>query len=214
MAQSANMIDEPTMDDILASIREIIEENTAFQVPEHFTGTAPLTDVAKVANTSFKSQQTVAQAPKKGVLNPKPNTADQDALVNRLRAQVDVSVKEILSVDEAMNALARRIGLSLENDEAKKQVTAPVPHVQVTPPPPKQENPPNAVREEPVKTDRKVISSTVQTVIAEEKIFEQAEDLVDEILRPILRKWLEKNLQPMVERILREEVTKSLKSMR
>lgn len=227
MAQSANALNEPSMDDILASIREIIEENTASQLlDEENGGVEPITDVTKVANVSFESQQTIAPTPEKGILvsqvtneiEPEIQGAiDNDVTDGGLKAQIDESLKERLSVDEAMNALARRIGLSVENEDGngRKPAGAAAQATQQSAGAQKQqqEDANTGMREEQTKADKQIISA-VQNVVADEKFFEHAENVVDEVLRPVLRRWLEKNFQPLVERILREEVTKSLKTMR
>lgn len=92
MAYSSNAMREPTMDEILTSIREIIEENTA----QSDGATAPQD------KTSFES------------------------VLEGLGAQ-EGQKQAPLTVDEAMKALARRIGLSAsakaQNDESFNKPT-------------------------------------------------------------------------------------------
>ena len=83
MAQSSNAAKEPTTDEILASIREIIEENTGHVTPR----------VTAKNQSEIRSGAHNDSAPATAQIRPEANT-------------------DSLNVDDAMKALAARIGLS------------------------------------------------------------------------------------------------------
>lgn len=83
MAQSSNAAKEPTTDEILASIREIIEENTG-----HVTARAAAKNQSEIRSAAHNASGSATAQ-----MTPEANT-------------------DSLNVDDAMKALAARIGLS------------------------------------------------------------------------------------------------------
>jgi len=107
MAQSSNALREPTMDEILNSIREIIEENTAQanQMPAEQTNL-----VRQVA-----AQPVVSQPANRQSLNyTEANSQFAQQPTPQFAQQPNFPQQKPVTVDEAMQALAKRIGLTTD----------------------------------------------------------------------------------------------------
>ncbi|EJF75768.1 DUF2497 domain-containing protein [Bartonella alsatica] len=184
MVQSSSVLREPSMDEILTSIREIIEENSV--QPDHFL------NGGVAVNAS----------------------ADHSA------AASEGAYDTTLSVDDAMKALADRIGLSSEKQDfsltQKENIEA--------------ENNAVGVDMQKVKLSFEEQSSVHKTkeysdkahfsqsenievghVELSEYCISSAEKIAKDVLRPAVAEWLQGKLPVLLEKILREEIVKAIK---
>jgi cell pole-organizing protein PopZ len=189
---------EPSMEEILASIRRIIADD----------------DAAKPAEPAGKSAPPVAAVPP-----PAPAIAEQDKADTMLAiAPEPAPGADVLDLTESMTAPPAEPAPapSFRTIEAGPDVV----FTDRAPEPP--EAPP-ARMEEPrhqyvqaAEPDRALVSrataaavdsafnSLAQTVLGNNA--RTLEDLVKEMLRPMLKSWLDDNLPNLVERIVRDEI--------
>ncbi|VEJ45558.1 DUF2497 domain-containing protein [Bartonella vinsonii] len=185
MVQSSSVLREPSMDEILTSIREIIEENAV--QPDHFLNEG-------------------------GAMN---TSAD------RLEETSKGGYEATLSVDDAMKALADRIGLSSENQDSssiqeKENIEAENSTVGVN----MQKVKLSSEEQHPVhKTKEYNDESRVSQarnrattrVELSEYCLSSAEKIAKDVLRPAIAEWLQCKLPVLLENILREEIVKAIK---
>jgi cell pole-organizing protein PopZ len=219
MSQTAK-VQEPSMEEILASIRRIIADD----------------DASKTA----KPPELAAAAPNR----PAPSAAvgnsqdDIDAMLANLDPPPAAPGSDVLDLTEAMAAPAEDAGpaptfrtIDAASDviftdrapepppeaavriiEEPRRPAPPVP----PPAPPRPAAAPPPIAAPPPEPDRALISaSTVAAVVsafntlANTVIGQNArtlEDLVKEMLRPLLKSWLDDNLPGVVDRIVRAEI--------
>ena len=195
---------EPSMEEILASIRRIIADD----------------DAAKPAEPAGKSAPPLAAVP------PAPAAAEQDKADTMLaKAPEPAPGADVLDLTEAMTAppaepapapAFRTIEAGPDvvfTDRAPEPPEAPAARMEQAP----------ARMEEPrrqyvqaAEPDRALVSrataaavdsafnSLAQTVLGNNA--RTLEDLVKEMLRPMLKSWLDDNLPNLVERIVRDEI--------
>ncbi|WP_208442041.1 DUF2497 domain-containing protein [Bartonella raoultii] len=189
MVQSSSVLREPSMDEILTSIREIIEENAV--QPEHF-----LND-GVVANAS----------------------ADRAAVVPE--SVYDTT----LSVDDAMKALADRIGLSSEKQDfsltqEKENIEAENNMVNSTVGVDMQKvrlssGEQRSVHKAKEYSDEAYVSQSENMAVGHGELSEyclsSAEKIAKDVLRPAIAEWLQSKLPVLLENILREEIVKAIK---
>ncbi|UXM94177.1 DUF2497 domain-containing protein [Bartonella sp. HY329] len=119
MAQSPNAMQEPSMDELLASIREIIEENTGPSPNRNLNRQETTAPAVSVQRDNTSDNQTRAN---QNHLSPDPmaRMSVGDERSSRLNVQqygdVSPSNAEAPPVQDAMNALAARIGLRHSED--------------------------------------------------------------------------------------------------
>ena len=194
---------EPSMEEILASIRRIIADD----------------DAAKPAEPAGKSAPPVAAV-------PPPAIAEQDKADSmRAIAPEPAPGADVLDLTESMTAPPAEPAPApaFRTIEAGPDVV----FTDRAPEPP--EVPPTRMEEEPVRMeeprrqyaqaaepDRALVSrataaavdsafnSLAQTVLGNNA--RTLEDLVKEMLRPMLKSWLDDNLPNLVERIVRDEI--------
>lgn len=218
MTQTAK-VQEPSMEEILASIRRIIADDDASKTAKPAETVAP--------PVSRPSSLPPAPPPA-AVANSQD---DIDAMLAKFESAAPSSPPEVLDLTEAMAApddtapapTFRTIDASSdvvfterpENPEPGLRIIEeprrPVPPPPAPPPKPAAPPPPAAVEPE-----RSLIAaSTVAAVdsafntLAHTVIGQNArtlEDLVKEMLRPLLKSWLDDNLPGLVERIVRAEI--------
>jgi len=126
MAQNPNAVREPSMDELLASIREIIEESAGTSASPH-VGEKGVGDGAQFVNGQIGNGQAVHDAKPNGVIpdvNAKPPTSPQAPKLRGNTMSFDsedsFSIKqEDVPVQAAMDALAERIGLRRQEEVTK-----------------------------------------------------------------------------------------------
>ncbi|EJF82981.1 DUF2497 domain-containing protein [Bartonella rattimassiliensis] len=184
MVQSSSVLREPSMDEILTSIREIIEEN-AVQSDHFFNENVAI-------NTS----------------EDRSEVASGDAY------------DTTLSVDDAMKALADRIGLSSENKgekiiqekestEAENNTVMDVQKMKLS-----SEERNSVYKAKEYEDDIRKLQSEgggAGRVELSAYCISSAEKIAKDVLRPAIAEWLQSKLPILLEDILREEIVKAIK---
>jgi uncharacterized protein len=217
MTQAAKA-QEPSMEEILASIRRIIADDDATK-PAKAAEAAPAPK-PQPAVTAAATRSTPAPAPAKttaGAPAPKPAPVPASAPAN---SQDDIDAM----LAELDDAPADEKSSASDVFDLTEAMAAPSP-----PPPPPQKPAPGfrtidgasdvvftTKPEPPPFIDRGLISN--ETIAAVDSAFNTLahtiigqnartlEDLVKEMLRPMLKSWLDDNLPSLVERIVRAEI--------
>jgi len=180
---------EPTMEEILASIRRIIADD----------------DAAKPAAAPAKPEP-AAPAPA-----AKNSQDDIDAMLAGFDAAADDEPQEaagadVLELTESMTAKP-----AFNTIEGPPDVVFSEPEPEKPPPPPLREAPPlPPIEDRPLLSPRTsaavdmAFNSLAHTVLVQNS--RTLEDLVKEMLKPMLKAWLDDNLPNMVERLVRAEI--------
>jgi uncharacterized protein len=203
MSQSAK-VQEPSMEEILASIRRIIADDDASKT---------------------------AKAPGLPPAPPLPAVANSQDAIDAMMAKVDPPpAGDVLDLTEAMAAPApdqepaptfRTIDAASDVIFTERAPDAPAEPVvriieEARRPPPAPPRAPAPTPAPPPALDRGLISNS--TVAAVDNAFNSLantvlgnnartlEDLVKEMLRPMLKSWLDDNLPSVVDRIVRAEI--------
>jgi len=184
---------EPTMEEILASIRRIISEDDQPQAAEPAAEAAPEPDRPA-----------------------EPNTADDEVL-------------DLTDRVEQPAAAAESIG-DLDVFPREDAAPAPAPEPEYSPPPPAAYEPPApAPAPEPASAragasddDGLVSRSSAESAAASFASLSQSlmmpkegrslEDIVREMMKPMLKEWLDQNLPAIVQRTVQEEVERIARS--
>lgn len=207
---------EPSIEEILASIREIISDDDAKPAPAEETS-APVAMEPTPEKEMTMSQVAMEPAP---TAIEEPIAIDDDIL--DLAAFADAPVPSKVPSPERKDPLA---GIDLDKPkEMTVAFTEPEPVVVPTPAP------------EPVREplpEPKPMSSTPDTTILTDHAKNASidslsrlahniaisrsgngatlEDIVREMLKPMLRDWLDRNLPPMIERMVERELERLVK---
>lgn len=211
---------EPSMEEILASIRRIIADEpdgkeAAAPKPSSAKAAAPKPEVETMAKPALEDEHISEEDLDKLFAQsnddePEMDVDDADDVDDE---EPDVlELADVATVDE-MDALELVEGL--KDDEAEVAFAESVPEPPRRVEPAKTESPrdrsiPEASPEEPLVSAS--ASATVQsafgqlshTVLAANA--RTLDDLVKEMLRPMLRAWLDENLPVIVERLVRAEI--------
>jgi cell pole-organizing protein PopZ len=191
MAKTTQM-QEQTMEEILASIRRIISDDEARGTPARPSPPRPVSNVSHLfAEPSPLPSATVVELP----IEPAP-AADADLPEDEDYAEADEppAAAEV-AIDEAAFAAA------LEPEEPTPQRAELAPEPRRDPPPP---------ASQPLLSPRAdaAVSSAFGNLA--DTFFSAhgrtVESLVEDMLRPMLKTWLDHNLPPLVERLVREEI--------
>jgi uncharacterized protein len=242
MTQAAKT-QEPSMEEILASIRRIIADDdgtapaakTEVKAPE--PAPAPPPAPAKVpppaAKTEVKAPPPVAKAPP---APPKPAPApppappaaaikqdDIDAMLAGLdepepaKAPPEPAEPDVLELTEAMQAPAARPAPAFRTIDGRQDVVfGDMPDPEPPPRAIERPRPAPAFAPAPAMLNDQIISSATAAAVdsafnalAQTVLVQNAktlEDLVKEMLRPMLQHWLDNNLPTLVERLVRAEI--------
>jgi cell pole-organizing protein PopZ len=225
MSQTAK-VQEPSMEEILASIRRIIADDDANKpaTPPAAAGPAPRASglppappPAAVANSQDDIDAMLANLdtatpaqPESDVLDltesmaaPAPAADNDPAVTFRT---IDAA-SDVIFTDRASDPPEPAVRIIEEPRRPAAHSPAPAPRPAPRPAPPRASNP---------MPDRPLISSS--TVAAVDSAFNSLahtvigqnartlEDLVKEMLRPLLKSWLDDNLPGVVDRIVRAEI--------
>lgn len=224
MAQSSNALREPTTDEILTSIREIIEENTGR------ANWRPAEQNANVNNDSFAvSKPSISNSSATQQSMPQSSTFDEPL------------AQPVLTVDDAMQALAARIGLKEEIDSKNSDIKNSFTEVAKQDVGMKQESEaydifghiseadhfaevhpiyPNQNDDVSARLNLKTSMATSSAIRSENakltdgismdsEFYSNVNAMAEAAVRPIVLKWLENHWPSLVEKILREEITKA-----
>jgi uncharacterized protein len=223
MTQTAK-VQEPSMEEILASIRRIIADDDASKVtkppepaskaaPPRATGLPPAPPPAAVANSQddidamLANLNTPAAAPGSDVLDlteamAAPAPAAEAAPAPTFRT-IDAASDVIFTdrAPEPPSESALRILEEPRRPPAPTAAPAPRPMPAAAPPP----APDRAlISASTVAAVDSAFNTLAQTVIGQNA--RTLEDLVKEMLRPLLKSWLDDNLPGVVDRIVRAEI--------
>jgi uncharacterized protein len=220
MSQTAKA-QEPSMEEILASIRRIIADDDAAKTPAKAAEPPKPAPAPAPARPAAPAARPAAAAPPPRPAPPPPpppaisGQDDIDSMFampepkqNGAAAPID-----ILDLTEAMEAPA-------EPAPALRRIDA-MPDVVEAPPPPEPEEPATVEEarrqfQQHTGADRNLLSpsttaavdsafnSLANTVLVQNS--RTLDDLVREMLRPMLKAWLDDNLPNMVERMVRAEI--------
>jgi uncharacterized protein len=192
---------EPSMEEILASIRKIISDDDAKPAPA-------------VAPASPRAAEPVVES------SPEPKGQDD---IDALLAGFDMSEHEgsepqILELTEDMAASQGGFEASdLDFVEAPPRPAEPAPpEIMPAMMPEKSSPPPRPAPSSPASFEERLISAATDSAISSafgsltHTILSQnartLDDLVQEMLRPMLKSWLDDNLPALVERLVRAEI--------
>jgi cell pole-organizing protein PopZ len=174
---------EPSMEEILASIRRIIADDQ---------------EGAKAATPSATLQQPARAAPPPPPPPPPPAKVEDD----------------VLDLGEVATPVPRPPSLDLDHDDVGYREEIDFDSLAVEEPPAPPRAPEPGLQAEPPR-ERLISSATDTTVtssfnmLAHTVLTQNArtlEDLVKDMLRPMLKSWLDDNLPGLVERLVRAEI--------
>ncbi len=217
MTQAAKA-QEPSMEEILASIRRIIADDDGVKPPAKSEAKAP--------EVTAPEPPPVAKAPPPPPPKPAPAPAagpnkqdDIDAMMAGLMdeapeppppsPQPEPEPADVLELTEAMQAPASPAFRKIDGTQDVVFDEEP------EPPPPRAAEPPRAAPMPPMPEHPIMSSATAAAVdsafnaLAHTVLVQNAktlEDLVKEMLRPMLQHWLDNNLPTLVERLVRQEI--------
>jgi cell pole-organizing protein PopZ len=176
---------EPTMEEILASIRRIIADD----------------DSAKPAPPAAKA------APAPAASNDQDDIDAMLAGLDAVEAEAPAEAPpapDVLELTESMQARSS----AFDTIEGPPDVVFSEPEPERRPPP--REEPPEPFPDRPLLSPRTTaavdmaFNSLAHTVLVQNS--RTLEDLVREMLKPMLKAWLDDNLPNMVERLVRAEI--------
>jgi uncharacterized protein len=203
MAQAAKN-QEPSMEEILASIRRIIAEDPEKPVPSEAkpAGSAPETDTsAPVGEANAENSQSVPAAPQPAQDSRLPPAGAIGGAPRALRSSAILDLTESFSDPAARSSSSDAVESTdaTFGDASGQEPVAGLPQS-------------GAVAAE----ERGLMSQTTSAAVdsafnalAQTVLVQNArtlEDLVREMLRPMLKVWLDDNLPGLVERLVRAEI--------
>jgi uncharacterized protein len=210
---------EPSMEEILASIRRIIADDDASKPAKPAEPAAPKAPpVAAVPGRPAPPPRAPAPPPRPAPPAVANNQEDIDAMLADIEQNGGGSAPEVLDLTESMAASTPSPAASFRTIDGQSDVVfsdrAPAP------PPPQPEPAPRMAEEvpypAPAMSDRTLLSNTASSAVdnafnslAHTVLSQNArtlDDIVREMLRPMLKAWLDDNLPGMVERIVRAEI--------
>lgn len=220
MTQPAK-VQEPSMEEILASIRRIIADDDAGKGAEAALGAAPAAEPrpAPVAPAA-PPPPVAAAAPRPMPASMPAPMLDQeiDAVLAEIDAPEEKAGADVLDLTEAMAAPAPAPAApapSFRTIDAQTDVVF-SDRVRQAAPEPASRVIEDARRQFPQAAERALMSPTTTAAVdtafnslANTILGQNArtlEDLVKEMLRPMLKSWLDDNLPGLVERIVRAEI--------
>jgi hypothetical protein len=199
---------EPSMEEILASIRRIIADDDTTKPAAAAAPAAAPAPVARPAAMPPRNPVPASPPPRPAAALPEERLEQHD-VDNMIGAPPAEERDEVLELTEQMTAPAEEQP-SFQTIDGQSDVV-------FTDPPAQPEPPPRPTEEfhQPL-IDRGLMSSSTSAAVdsafnslAHTVLVQNArtlEDLVREMLRPMLKSWLDDNLPSMVERIVRAEI--------
>jgi len=195
---------EPSMEEILASIRRIIADDDANK-------TAPPAPQAAAPAPAARPAPPPPPAPPR-VTPPEPSLDETAAADPEPMAEVEDEAADILDLTEQMEAPAAKpappfrtidgsFDVSYEEEKSAPQMPAPP---MPEPPPRAEERSHQLLSSVTSAAVDSAFNTLAQTVLVQNA--RTLEDLVREMLRPMLKAWLDDNLPGMVERLVRAEI--------
>ena len=214
MTQAAKA-QEPSMEEILASIRRIIADDDGAKKPEAKPEAkaeppkAPQPPPKPVPTPPAAMKQDDIDAMLAGLGDPEPEPERAPPVRER------APEPDVLELTEAMQAPATP---AFRTIDAQQDVVFDEASASEPPPPPRAAEPPRAAPppRPPMPAEPDIMSSATAAAVdsafnalAHTVLVQNAktlEDLVKEMLRPMLQHWLDNNLPTLVERLVRQEI--------
>lgn len=229
MAQTSSAAREPSMEEILASIRRIIEDSDVARHPEPIAPFPPrgeVTEFIRPVSSEAKSEQDVPNQPERpvtanSVANFKEELTLRGTISDVTEIEADLDQKDEEPVPAAQNDdhrndewVPRGVGaieaLSVENPQEEALISNHSPAEEVSAEPAASDSEGSTMSKEHIlseMTERYVATAFEnldQAVKAEPP--RSFDDIAADIMRPMLQDWLDKNLPDLVERLVREEI--------
>jgi hypothetical protein len=179
------------MEEILASIRRIIADDTS---------QAPARPMPRVVPGAQNADHAMVSRPSEPLPPPEPQATDPDIL--ELTQPVDTGAAPTFTHVRGPDVIFRE-------EEQRQEARAPAPPPPPTPRPMPASAPapaPEGALLSPHSSHAvsAAFNSLASTVLSENS--RTLEDIVKEMMRPMLKNWLDENLPGMVERIVRSEI--------
>jgi uncharacterized protein len=194
---------EPSMEEILASIRRIIADDDATKPP------SPAADAAKPAAAAAKPAAPPPRLPvppSPRAAEPEPHAAELAEASPEPDSGIDEQSADILELTESMAALPPAAPASapqFRTIDGASDVS--FDDVAERPAPPAHSEQDSQLISRSTRTAvDSAFNSLAQTVLVQNA--RTLEDLVREMLRPMLKSWLDENLPGLVERLVRAEI--------
>jgi cell pole-organizing protein PopZ len=207
---------EPSMEEILASIRRIIADDDTAKPAAVKPAPAP---AAPPRPAAMPPRNPVPPSPPQPAAPPPPAAMDQreiDAMLGALDAPQAGAADDVLDLTEQMAEPAEAEPPSFQTIDGQSDVIFSDAPAQPEPPLRMAEEPRRQPPPQPSAFDRSLMSSNTSAAVdsafnalAQTVLVQNArtlEDLVREMLRPMLKSWLDDNLPGMVERIVKAEI--------
>jgi uncharacterized protein len=186
---------EPSMEEILASIRRIIADDDATKTaPEPAKPEVPLPPPAPAARPRFEPEPSPAAEEPSSMDYPAP-AADQSSEILDLTESMAASIPQ-----PPPNAMPSPAQFRTIDGSSDVGFTEPV----EKPAPRTYEERGALISSEASAAVDSAFNALAQTVLVQNA--RTLEDLVREMLRPMLKSWLDDNLPGMVERMVRAEI--------
>lgn len=234
MAQTSSAAHEPSMEEILASIRRIIEDSDVsrhplpaasafstrgevakFRAPAHIQDDSPKPQIKPVLKSPIFTEEPILRGPlfepvlEASNSDEEPNAEDDDDFFT-LNAQNDDNrseISEAIAEPESGRPSGANVEGALNNaqpQELAKPEVETAPDVDADPVDLKLPSADHILSEV---TERKVAAAFQDlnhAVHLEPR--RSFDDIASDLLRPMLQEWLDSNLPPLVERLVREEI--------
>lgn len=203
---------EPSMEEILASIRRIISEEgpnppsdmrgpalatPAVTAPDQGGGKSPVLDLTEMVDENSQALATPAPVAEESLPAPKAAAAEP-APAPPISAPLIKAPREKLEAEAAAGAILRK--------------ALPTPSVPQEPSPDQMVSPRAQAQAQQALAELRRAAEVERAKAMENKRDTLGlEGLVLEALKPQLKAWLDQNLGPLVERVVREEVRRLVK---
>ncbi len=201
---------DPSMEEILASIRRIIsDDDTPVPEAEPEIDDANADIDAMMADMEEDSADDSPDMPDFDTVPEEEPAADDD--IFDLTEIVEDTKEDSAGADEGKMDLVGVEDQDLCFDDAGHESVAEKPAAEkpsapVTPPPLTPQPQENLLSPSAAAEASAAFGVLANTILTSSGNARTLEDLVQELLRPMLQGWLDENLPPLVERLVREEI--------
>ncbi len=192
---------EPSMEEILASIRRIISDDQ--QPAQPVSNPSHTVEAFKPSNTVPQADKVAFVTPPSPALSHQSSTAPVSQTIDQVNTGIEDDVFE-LTMPAVQPAFEEQSKVSVD----EKPIFTSGPEHHYTPVQPSTFE--SFIPNEPLigsKTDKLVsnsFDSLAHTVLSQNA--RTIDDVVKDILRPMLKSWLDNNLPTIVERLVRSEI--------
>ncbi|ALE03662.1 DUF2497 domain-containing protein [Bartonella ancashensis] len=196
MVQSSGALREPSMDEILTSIREIIEENTV-QSDQASGAENVLSDVTEKGSFGSYFEDGIYET-SLSVDDAMKTLADRIGLPSDMEDLSFMQVEDKAEIENDMGAEGSMRELNEKKMESSPKEKSSVHKVGMY------SNEVNVLQQEDI------ISHDVEL---SKHLVSSAEKVAEDILRPAVSEWLQDQLPILLEKILREEILKKVRNL-